>query len=169
MNFNRQQNQYVGIALIIFGIFAVLRLWWLVLPLLFVGGGYYLYTQRRATGQINEAVQMGLWGLGLGLLFLADFIFPGVLLLAGASLLLRGNEAKADAWVQNLLPRITTLGQALSATFGNLVQGLLVRFRNGRGSSNVPSTYTNSTAMQPTKITIVEEERAATGETVRLK
>jgi hypothetical protein len=51
----------------------------------------------------------------MGLLLLINFVFPGVLLLAGASLLLRGHEAQADQRVNELLSR---MGVQLPAAAG---------------------------------------------------
>jgi hypothetical protein len=48
-------------------------------------------------------------------LLLIQFVFPGVLLLAGASLLLRGHEAQADQRVSELLTR---MGVQLPAAAG---------------------------------------------------
>lgn len=101
---NRQQNSVVvGAVLIGLGIVWWLNLWWLIWPgVLFVAGAM-AYTQRRRLGRTVEAVQAGLWLFGLGLLFLLHFVFPGILLLAGASILLRGREYQADDQVQALL------------------------------------------------------------------
>jgi hypothetical protein len=64
------------------------------------------YVQRRNMGRTIEAVQLLVWGGGLGLLFLLDFLWPGILLLAGASLLLRGREFRADEALQTLARRV---------------------------------------------------------------
>lgn len=154
MNFNRQQTKYVGLALIALGVFALLRLWWLLPVLLLGGGGVYLYLQRRRMGKVNEAIQFGLWGIGLGILtMLKFFFFPGLLLLAGASLLLRGHEAQADSRVQALLSQFMN--------------------RRNNASTAMSKTTTNSAPTyepaKPTKVTIVEDDQPATGETVRLK
>lgn len=138
MNLDRRQAQYIGIGLIAVGVFMALRLWWLLPTLALAGGGVYLYMQRRQQGRINEAVQYGLWGLGLGLLFLLQFVFPGVLVLAGVSLLLRGRERQIDNQVQQLVGRVNSR-------------------RNGK-----------HTPAPPTQVAIVEEDKPATGETTRL-
>jgi hypothetical protein len=56
-------------------------------------------------GRTIEAVQGGLWGVGLALLFLTGFVWPGLLFLAGASILVRGREQQLDDQVQRLLGR----------------------------------------------------------------
>jgi hypothetical protein len=98
--------RYLGIGLIALGVFAALRLWFL-LPVVILGGvGAFLYVERRREGRTAAAVQSGLWLSGMGLLLMIDFVFPGVLLLAGASLLLRGQEAQADQRVSEALARM---------------------------------------------------------------
>ncbi len=105
MKLHDKRSQYLGIALIVLGLFAVLRLWWLLpTALLAIAGGYF-YRQRRQMGRIPEAVQSGLWLVGLAVLFLVDFLFPGILILAGASLLVRGHEAELDQRVQHFVQR----------------------------------------------------------------
>ena len=97
MNLNAQQTRIAGFALIAFAVVMILDLWWL-LPVAMLGGaGVAIYRRERSIGQINSAVQGGLWGLGLAVLYVLGAIFPGVLLLGGASLLLRGNEATLRA------------------------------------------------------------------------
>lgn len=105
-NLDKTKQRYLGIGLILLGIFMVLRLWWLV-PVVVLGSlGVYIYMQRRREGRIAAAVQSGLWLMGLALLLLFKFFFlPGVLLLGGASLLLRGREGQADQHVVHLLAR----------------------------------------------------------------
>lgn len=105
MNLTQQQTRIAGIALIVFGVVAVFNLWWLIPSALLVGGGTAIYLRQRSIGRRGEAVQALLWGVGLALLLTVDFIFPGVLLLGGASLLLRGHEAKADERVQAVVAR----------------------------------------------------------------
>jgi hypothetical protein len=114
-NMDQRKLRYLGIGLIALGTFAALRLWFL-LPLLVLGGiGAFLYVERRREGRIAAAVQSGLWLVGMGVLLLIQFVFPGVLLLAGASLLLRGHEAQADQRVSELLTR---MGVQLPAAAG---------------------------------------------------
>lgn len=97
---NRQQSVVAGAVLIGLGIVWWLNLWWLIWPAILFGLGAVAYTQRRAMGRTVEAVQAGMWLFGLGILFLLSFVFPGVLLLAGASLLLRGREYQVDDQIQ---------------------------------------------------------------------
>lgn len=105
MNVNKQQTWILGIFLIVLGLVLWLNLWWLVLPGILLAGGVLGYRQRRSVGRVNEAVQIGLWGVGLSLLFLLDFFFPGVLLLAGLSILARGREAQIDDRLQRFVGR----------------------------------------------------------------
>jgi hypothetical protein len=96
----------LGVTLIGLGLLWWLNLWWLLLPGVLAIGGVAAYVQRRAGGRTIEAVQALVWGLGLSLLFLFEFVWPGVLLLAGASLLLRGREFQADETIQTLARRV---------------------------------------------------------------
>lgn len=105
MNLNQQQTRYAGIALIVLGVVAVFNLWWAIPSALLLGGGVAVYLRQRVIGHRGEAVQALLWGVGLALLLLADFVLPGVLLLGGASLLLRGREPQADDRVQAVVAR----------------------------------------------------------------
>lgn len=98
MNFNRQQTIAVGVLLIALGLIAWLNLWWLILPGAFVTAGVIGYSQRRRIGRPQEAVQVGLWSIGLALVFLMHF-WVGVLFLAGASILLRGRENQVEEWI----------------------------------------------------------------------
>ena len=95
----------LGAILIVFGLFWWLNLWWLTLPLALLAGGVAAYVQRRAMGRTAEAVQMLVWGAGLSGLLLLHFVWPGIVLLAGASLLLRGREHRADETIQTLARR----------------------------------------------------------------
>src|ERR1700712_4128083 len=103
MNFNKQPSVAVGAFLIALGVVWWLHLWALLLPGALLVGGVMAYQQRRRMGRTVEAVQVGLWGVGLALLFMLHFIWPGVLFLAGASVLLRGRETNIDAYVQNVI------------------------------------------------------------------
>ncbi|NWF81936.1 MAG: hypothetical protein HXY37_18125 [Chloroflexi bacterium] len=142
MNFNQQRARYAGIALVILGVVAVFNLWWLVPAALLATGGLVIYRRQWAIGRRGEAVQALLWGVGLAVLLLADFIFPGVLILGGASLLLRGHEAAAD----------------------DRLQAVVARFRRRR------TPAVNAPTNAPLTRLPVEEaaERPATNETVRL-
>lgn len=102
MNLNRQRSVALGIALIGLGIVWWLNLWALIWPGALVAAGVLAYTQRRSIGRTVEAVQAGLWFVGLALLFLIHFIFPGILFLAGASVLIRGRETRIDEYIQGV-------------------------------------------------------------------
>ena len=105
MNFNKQSSVVAGVFLIALGLVWWLNLWSLLLPGALLVGGAVAYTQRRQLGRTIEAVQVGLWGVGLALLFMLHFLWPGVLLLAGTSVLVRGREGRIDAAVQQLIGR----------------------------------------------------------------
>lgn len=142
MNLNQQRARYAGIALVILGVVAVFNLWWLVPAALLATGGVVIYRRQRAIGRRGEAVQALLWGMGLAVLLLADFIFPGVLILGGASLLLRGREAAAD----------------------DRLQAIVARFRRQR----TPAVSAQPVA-SPTRLPVEDTaERPATNETIRL-
>jgi len=151
MRIDQKQARYLGIALIVLGAIAVLKFWGLVLPLTLGGLGGFLYMQRRQMGRIGEAVQFGLWLIGSALLLLVNFFVPGVLLLGGASLLLRGRESEVDRKVQYYLGRI-------QARLSN---------RQQPGAQSVPvqhppQDHTNTAQAQ------TEDDDAATGKTIRL-
>ncbi|MCS6882870.1 MAG: hypothetical protein RMK84_17635 [Oscillochloridaceae bacterium] len=135
-----RQARIAGIVLIVLGIVALFNLWWLVPAALLALGGVVIYQRQRAIGRVGEAVQALLWGMGLAALLLADVIFPGVLILGGVSLLLRGREAGIDARLQTLV----------------------ARFRRGPAMSAPQS-------VPPAPVTVIDEsERPATNETIRL-
>lgn len=147
MNTNRQQSVSIGTILIGVGLLWWLGLWWLLLPGVLAVGGAIGYMQRRTYGHPVEAVQLGLWGLGLGLLFLLGFVWPGILLLAGLSILLRGREIEADAAVQHMLARITNRGR----------------------NHNTPTTPVQQVPIiTQQSLQVQQEEKASTGETRRL-
>jgi len=106
MNFNKQPSVAAGVFLIGLGLVWWLHLWTLLLPAALLVGGVMAYQQRRRMGRTVEGVQVGLWGVGLALLFMLHFIWPGVLFLAGASVLARGRETNIDAYVQNTLAKL---------------------------------------------------------------
>lgn len=93
----------LGIGLIVLGLVWWLNLWWLLLPGALIAGGIATYIQRRRLYRVAEAVQIGLWGTGLGVLFLIGFIFPGILFLAGASVLAHGRETMIDERIQRMI------------------------------------------------------------------
>lgn len=100
------QNIMIGILLVVFGLVAWLNLWWALLPAALIIGSVYGYAQRRNQGKTAEAVQLGLWGIGLGVLFLLNFFWPGVLLLLGASMLVRGREHTIAEFMPLLAGRV---------------------------------------------------------------
>jgi hypothetical protein len=103
INLDRRQQVIAGVFLISLGLLWWLNMWWLLWPGALAVAGVAAYVQRRAMGRTVEAVQGGLWGLGLAALFLLHFVWPGLLFLAGASILLRGREEQADTRVQRAL------------------------------------------------------------------
>ncbi|NNJ12245.1 hypothetical protein EKD04_018100 [Chloroflexales bacterium ZM16-3] len=142
LNLNQKQTRVAGIALITIGVVAIFHLWWAIPSVLLAAGGVTIYRRQRAIGRTGEAVQGALWGVGLALLLLIDFVVPGVLLLGGASLLLRGRELEADQRVQRMLSNVASRRRA------------------------APAQPAQPVAQQP-KVTIVNEQ-PTTGETVRL-
>ncbi|RRR76239.1 MAG: hypothetical protein EI684_03370 [Candidatus Viridilinea halotolerans] len=106
MNLNQHQARRTGILLIALGIVAIFNLWWLLPTALLAFAGITIYRREKLLGHTNRAVQGALWGLGLALLVLLKFIFPGVLLLGGVSLLIRGREPEVEARVWATLGRL---------------------------------------------------------------
>ena len=106
MNINKQPTVALGVFLIALGLVWWLNLWSLLLPSALLVGGVVAYQQRRQLGRTIEAVQVGMWGVGLALLFLLHFVWPGILFLAGASVLVRGREDRVDAYVQQAIARV---------------------------------------------------------------
>jgi hypothetical protein len=148
MNFvhDNRRSAAIGLGLIVLGFIWWLNLWWLLLPGALIAGGVAAYIQRRAT-RTSEAVQAGLWGIGLGSLLLINFLFPGVLFLAGISILARGRETEIDAQVRRFV-------------------GGLRRPRPGAPS---PETTSVPIAVHPGTVPHTPVERPATGETTRLR
>jgi len=142
INFNQKKTRIAGTVLIILGVVAIFHLWWAILPALLAIGGVAIYRRQRDLGRTNEAVQGALWGVGLGLLLMIHFLFPGVLLLGGASLLLRGRELEADQRVQGVLATIISRRTPAPAPIQPVAQ---------------------------TRVTVVNVEQPSTGETVRLR
>jgi len=155
MNINKQPSVALGAFLIALGVVWWLNLWSLLLPAALLIGGAVAYQQRRSLGRTIEAVQVGLWGVGLALLFLLHFLWPGVLFLAGASILLRGRESQADSYVQNALAQ---LGR-----------------RSGRAARPVPTQHVPIATQQPPTPIVpntpqhTNVETPAVGETTRLR
>jgi len=114
-----------------------------------IAGGVAAYIQRRAL-RTSEAVQVGLWGVGLGLLLLVDFLFPGILFLAGVSLLIRGREVGIDAQIQHGISGLRRPRQNIPPA----------------ASTSVPITIHPGAASQAP---VTSPDHAATGETTRLR
>jgi hypothetical protein len=151
LNLNQQQARVAGIALIALGVVAIFNLWWAIPSALLAFGGVTIYRRQRALGRTGEAVQAALWGVGLAVLLLLDFVFPGVLLLGGASLLLRGRELEADQRAHRLLSSVASRRQAAVAP-------------QAPAASAVPA----APPQQP-RVTVVSSEQPTTGETMRLR
>ncbi len=100
------RSHYVGAALLALGIVVIFDLWWAVPALILAGVGAYIYATRRKAGDRVAAVQGLLWLLGLALLFVFDFVFPGILFVAGGSLLARGREVRIDTAIVDTLARV---------------------------------------------------------------
>lgn len=140
---NTPQARIVGIVLIVLGVVAILDLWWLVPAALLAGGGIAIYRRQRVLGRTGEAVQAALWGLGLAFLFLIDAIIPGVLLLGGASLLLRGREQAVEQRAQLLITQVASRRRAAAPA--------------------------QPVAVSAPQVTIVSAEQPNTSDTVRLR
>ena len=153
MNLNKQPTVAMGVFLIALGLVWWLNLWSLLLPAALLVGGVVAYQQRRRLGRTVEAVQVGLWGVGLAVLFLVHFVWPGILFLAGASVLMRGREDRVDAYLQEAAARVR---------------------RPRRVAHAVPAQRVEITTGQPAPIAPVQPQPAAresqptTGETTRL-
>jgi hypothetical protein len=155
MNFNTQSPAVLGGFLIALGVVAWFGLWSLLLPAALLIGGVVAYQQRRRLGRTIEAVQVGMWGVGLALLFLIGFVWPGILFLAGASVLIRGREDRVDAYVQN------AIAQARRPRATRPVTSQRVEI-----STN---SYTPSTPVAPAQPRPVERDVSpVSGETTRL-
>jgi hypothetical protein len=153
-NMDQKHVRYLGISLIVLGVLALLN-WWGLIPVLILGSvGAHLYTQRRLEGRVPMAVQSGLWLIGMAVLFLLNFIFPGILLLAGASLLVRGHEHEADQRVVNVMRR---LGVHLSPTPAR-----------GMTAASAAPTIQQTPADQTAAGTSSGDQEPSTGKTVRL-
>ena len=153
MNFNKQPSVALGAFLIGLGVVWWLNLWSLLLPAALLIGGVAAYQQRRRLGRTVEGVQVGLWGVGLALLFMLHFIWPGVLFLAGASVLMRGRETNVDAYVQNALSQARRRPTAGRPT----------------PTQHVPITTSQPAPLSPAQPQPAASERKSnTGETTRL-
>lgn len=150
-NWDTQRTRLFGIGLIVLGVVAIFGMWSLIPVFLLVSAGTYVYQRRRREDRIVEAVQSGLWLWGLALLFLLRFIFPGVLILAGASLLLRGREYTIDRKVEELCGRLG------------------IRLPEGPPSASAPIATPEQTPTAETPAASTSDiPQAATGETTRL-
>ena len=154
MNLNKQSTVAAGVILIGLGVVVLFNLWSLIFPAALLVGGVVAYQQRRSMGHLNEAVQVGMWGVGLALLFLIHFFWPGVLFLAGASVLARGREGQIDAYAQRLITQFSP--RARAATRPTSTQHVPI-------TSSYPQPLPPA-AQQPTQA----EKAPATGETTRL-
>lgn len=152
MNLDTQRSIKVGAFLIVLGLVWWLRLWFLIWPGALVVAGILAYTQRRSLGRTVEAVQAGFWCIGLALLFLTGFLFPGILFLVGGSILMRGHEFQVDAYVQNLFTR----SRALQRSNVHTIPSQQVPI-----SSQQVTIYPNNTQNPPS-------DEATTGQTMRL-
>ena len=154
MNLNKQSTYTAGVILIGLGVVALFHLWALIFPAALLAGGAVAYQQRRRMGRLNEAVQVGMWGVGLALLFALHFFWPGVLFLAGASVLSRGREDRIDAYVQRLITQFGQRGRAAARP---------------TPTQQVPITSSYPQPLSPAAQPHVEVERSvSTGETTRL-
>ena len=153
MNINKQPPVAVGVFLIALGLVWWLNLWGLLLPGALLAGGVVAYRQRRTMGRLAEGVQAGLWCVGLALLFMLHFVWPGVLFLAGASFLARGREGQIDAAVQQLGSRFGSRPAA-------------------RPASSTPVQQVQISTVYPAPIAPQQPaapvDRSATGDTTRL-
>ncbi len=146
MNLQNNQSKAIGIFLIAIGVVALFGLWNLLLPGVLAVAGFVVYNQRRAAGRTIEAVQAGVWLFGLALLFALDFFWPGILFLAGLSILARGHEFQVDDRVQRVLGRAS--GRSIQRT---------------PTTQNVPVTVVPQEAPEPSS-----QNEAVTNETRRL-
>ncbi|MGC8799642.1 MAG: hypothetical protein C0184_06595 [Chloroflexus aggregans] len=106
MSFQNEQTRWIGLILITLGIVTIFKLWWLVPAALLAGGGIVIYRRQRSLGRTDEALQALLWGIGLALLSLFHLVWPGILILGGASLLLRGREAQVEQRMWTLIGQV---------------------------------------------------------------
>ena len=148
MNLNTDRNRLVGVALIGLAVVMLFNLWWVLPALAFGGAGVYIYQRERQLGRVGAAVQGGLWGVGLAVLYTLGFFLPGLLVVGGASLLLKGNEQRADDRIQAVIGRVRSRN----------------RFNAAPVSSAPPAPPAPPVTVVPTVI-----EDARSGETVRLR
>lgn len=139
---NQKQTGLIGAILIGLGVVWWLNLWWMIWPGVLAAAGIAAYYQRRQMGRTVEAVQAGVWLVGMALLFVLSFFWPGILFLAGASILMRGREYEIDNRIQRLI-------------------GGVGRSTTHRTTQQVP--VMTQTPQQPS-----ENDAATTGNTTRL-
>ncbi len=167
---DRKTTVILGTGLIVLGIVMAFGLWGLLPVLGLSAAGVYLYTERRRTGRIGAAVQSGLWLIGLAVLFLVQFVMPGIIILAGLSLLARGRETELDAWLVRLLAKLGVqvpgiqLARVTSTTPVTSVQSVPTIAAQPPAQPPVPPPSATPT----TPPTVPPDERATTGETIRL-
>jgi hypothetical protein len=165
MNLKQQQSTATGAFLIGLALVWLFNLWSLLLPGVLAVVGVVVYQKWRRLGRTREAVQVGLWGVGLALVLLLGFIWPGVLFLAGASVLLRGREDQFDAAVQRRIAEFPQLGAA--------VRRLIAQLRQRRSTARSVTTQQVPISSQPSQpAQIAPHPRSAetpvVGETTRL-
>jgi hypothetical protein len=122
MSFQNEQTRWIGLILITLGIVTIFKLWWLVPAALLAGGGIVIYRRQRSLGRTDEAFQVLLWGIGLALLSLFHLVWPGILILGGASLLLRGREAQVEQRMWVLLGQLLNWNRRPTPPTSNKVQ-----------------------------------------------
>ncbi len=166
MQTNRKTTVIIGMSLIVLGIVMAFGLWGLLPVLVLSVAGVYLYTERRRVGRIGAAVQSGLWLIGLAVLFLIEFVMPGIIILAGLSLLARGRETELDAQLVRLLAKlgVQVPGTQLAHTTPTAPVQSVPTIAAQPPVPTPPATPV-APAPQPT---VQPDERATTGETIRL-
>lgn len=170
MQMDRKTTVIIGTSLIVLGIVMAFGLWGLLPVFGLSAAGAYLYTERRRVGRIEAAVQSGLWLIGLAVLFLIEFVMPGIIILAGISLLARGREAELDAQLVRLLAKlgVQVPGTQLAHTTPTApVQSVPTLVAQPPVQPPVPTPPTTPVAPAP-RPTVQPDERATTGETIRL-
>ncbi|NJL04595.1 MAG: hypothetical protein HC911_06735 [Chloroflexaceae bacterium] len=170
MQMDRKTTVIIGTSLIVLGMVMAFGLWGLLPVLGLSAAGAYLYTERRRVGRIGAAVQSGLWLIGLAVLFLIEFVMPGIIILAGLSLLARGREAELDAQLVRLLAKLGVQVpgiQMASAAPVAPVQSVPTLAAQPPAQPPVPTPPAPPVAPAPPP-TVQPDERATTGETIRL-
>jgi hypothetical protein len=156
MNIPQQRTMYAGIALIVLGVLYITGLASILPAIVLAGGGAFLYTNQRKRGQLDQALIGGLWGVGLALIWFTGAWVPGLLVLGGLTLLMRGREQQTDAKVQRLVVQSQAAFQQISGQARTALQA-----RSARRS-------TSATPSQPNSVTIINADTPTTGDTTRL-